>query len=341
MQTDDIFYSKIPLRCGENGKFKVLVLSDAHAGVGFSAQLAPAVGALIAHDRPDLVIFNGDTAGCGPVHVETADQLRAVLTALTAPIEAAGIPWAHTFGNHDDNYGLENAAAEPVYERFPHCVSKAGPAALGGTGNYMLPVFGRDGNVAFALWGLDSHRDFRDNFGAFGLPEDTQYVLPVHFAEGRGYDTVRFRQAMWYYRTSEALEQRCGKKVPGLMFMHIPLPEMWLVYNNREETGFTGNARETVACSELNSGLFMACLERGDVKAIVFGHDHISDFKGSYCGIELAYDAGIDYDCYQHDDLRGGRMYVLDENDPWRFDSYLLRVRDVMGAAGDKRRQDQ
>lgn len=341
MQSDDMLYSKLKLRCGENGKFKVLLLSDAHAGVGFSAQLTAAVEALITHDRPDLVIFNGDTSGCGPVHVENADQLREMLAALTAPIEAAGIPWAHTFGNHDNNYGLENADAQPVYESFAHCVSKAGPADLGGTGNYLLPVYeSGGGKVAFALWGMDSHRDFGDNLKVFGLPEDTQYVLPVHFAEGRGYDTVRFRQAMWYYNTSEALEERCGRKIPGLMFMHIPLPELWLVYNNREETGFEGTARETVACSELNSGLFMACLERGDVKAIVFGHDHISDFKGHYCGIELAYDAGIDYDCYQHDDLRGGRMYILDENDPWHFETYLLRVRDVMGKAGDKIKKD-
>ena len=120
------------------------------------------------------------------------------------------------------------------------------------------------------------------------------------------------------------------------MFMHIPLPEMWLVANNRAETGFNGNIREEVACSEMNSGLFMACLERGDIRAMVFGHDHVNDFTGEYCGITLAYDAGIEYDAYQDDDLRGGRMFVLDENDPRRFETYMVRVRDIMGTAGDR-----
>lgn len=333
----DFLYTKLPLQCRADGRFKVLVLSDAHAGVGFSGQLVPAVRALLEADRPDLVILNGDTSGChDKIHASTPTELRDVLAALTAPMEEAGIPWAHTFGNHDDNYGLKNEDAEPVYESFPHCVSKAGDPAIGGVGNYLLPVYGRDGAVAFALWGMDSHGDLRSNFKRWGVREDTQYVLPVHFAEGRGYDTVRFTQAMWYYRTSEALETHCGKKIPGLMFMHIPVPEMWLVYNNREETKFEGNARETVACSEMNSGLFMACLERGDVKAMVFGHDHISDFTGEYCGITLAYDAGVDYDCYQQDDLRGGRMFVFDEADPWRFGTYMLRVADIMGDAGNR-----
>ena len=336
MTDDALLSTKLPLRCGADGKFRVLVFSDVHAGVGFSAQLVPAIRALVENGRPDLVLFNGDTAGIGPVHVENTDQLRDLLTQITAPLEAAGIPWAHTFGNHDDNHGLNNRDAEAVYESFPHCVSKAGPEALGATGNYLLPVYGRDGAVAFALWGLDSHSDVRRNAEPWGLPADNAFVLPVHFAEGTGYDTVRFRQAMWYYRASEALEARCGKKVPGLMFMHIPLPELWLVYNNRAETGYEGCARETVACSELNSGLFMACLERGDVKAIVFGHDHINDFCGQYCGVTLAYDAGMTYDGYQDDDLRGGRMFILDEADPRHFETYMLRVRDVMGTAGDR-----
>lgn len=46
--------------------------------------------------------------------------------------------------------------------------------------------------------------------------------------------------------------------------------------------------------------------------------------------------AGIEYDAYQDDDLRGGRMFVLDENDPGQFATYMLRVRDVMGEAGNR-----
>ena len=33
-------------------------------------------------------------------------------------------------------------------------------------------------------------------------------------------------------------------------------------------------------------------------------------------GVKLTYDAGLSYDCYCHDDLRGGRVFDLDAADP-------------------------
>ena len=337
---DDLFYSKIPLKCGADGKFRILVLSDAHAGVGFSKQVAPAIRALLDHSKPDLVLLNGDTMGPGRIHVENQAQLREVLTELTAPIEEAGIPWAHVYGNHDDNFGLENADAQPVYESFPHCISKAGDAELSGVGNYMLPVYAEDGKTpVFALWGLDSHSGMREFAAQYGLPEDTRFVLPVHFAEGRGYDTVHFDQVMWYYNASREIEKKLGRKLPGLMFMHIPIPEMYLVYKNRDATGFEGSAREEVGCGEMNSGLFSACLQRGDIKAMVFGHDHVCDFSGTYCGIKLCYDGGIEYDAYQDDDLRGGRIFEIDRNDPENLKTYMVYIEDVMGWDGRKIRK--
>ena len=338
--TNSLLETKLPLRCGENGKFRILALSDAHAGVGFSKQVAPAIKALLDDQKPDLVLLIGDTMGPGRIHVENQEQLREVLTELTAPIEEAGIPWAHVFGNHDDNFGLDNRDAEPVYESFAHCVSKAGDPDLSGCANYVLPIraHGSD-EIVFNVWGLDSHSGMREFSKQYGLPEDTRYVLPVHFAEGRGYDTVHFDQVMWYYTASQEIERVCGRKIPGLMMMHIPIPEMFLVYKNRDATGFEGNAREEVGCGELNSGLFSACLQRGDIKAMVFGHDHVCDYIGEYCGIKLCYDGGIEYDAYQHDDLRGGRIFEIDEKDPAQINTYMVYIEDLMGWAGRRQRR--
>ena len=69
-----------------------------------------------------------------------------------------------------------------------------------------------------------------------------------------------------------------------------------------------GEKREAVCCSELNSGLFMACLERGDVKGIFCGHEHMNAYHGKYCGITLGYDSCVGYDMSAHDDVRGGRV---------------------------------
>ena len=319
-----------------NGKFRILVVSDLHGGVDYNRQLDAAMEAIVQSTSPDLVLIGGDTSGPGK-NTHSLEELRILLDGITAPMEKRGIAWAHVFGNHDDNGGVPNEEQEPVYESYPHCVSQRGPEDIHGVANYVLPVMSSDGKkIAYNVWGLDSHDNMQGFSRAYGLPEDTQYVLPEHFCLGRGYDTIHFDQIMWYYRTSLEMERKNGARIPALMYFHIPLPEFVLVYNNREECGFEGTAREEVGCGELNSGLFSVCLQRGDVKAIVCGHDHISDFKGEYCGITLAYDAGMDYDCYQHDDLRGGRVFEIDEANPDKFNTYIVRIRDIMGAAGDK-----
>ena len=86
-----------------DGTFRILMVSDIHGGVGYNrAQTVEALQALVDTAKPDLVFFGGDTAGPGMIHIETTDQLRDLLTDLSAPMENAGIPWAHVYGNHDD-----------------------------------------------------------------------------------------------------------------------------------------------------------------------------------------------------------------------------------------------
>lgn len=42
-----------------------------------------------------------------------------------------------------------------------------------------------------------------------------------------------------------------------------------------------GSKFERVCCPEVNTGLFAAMLERGDVMGTFAGHDHINDYWGS------------------------------------------------------------
>ena len=70
---------------------------------------------------------------------------------------------------------------------------------------------------------------------------------------------------------------------------------------------------------------------------MIFGHDHINDFSGTYCGIHLAYDAALTYDGYIDDDIRGARVIELDESLPDRIEkSYMVTIRELMGYDGDK-----
>ncbi|MBE6998954.1 MAG: hypothetical protein E7428_02070 [Ruminococcaceae bacterium] len=328
--------TKQPLRFREDGRFKILMVSDIHGGVGYAAKKTiAALDALVHEATPDLVLLGGDIAGPGVVHISTAEELRHMLDGLTAPMERAGIPWAHVYGNHDDNFGLSNAEAQKVYESYPFCVSKAGPREISGVGNYVLPVYDVQGKeILFNVFGFDSHRGMDDFCEDYDLPKDTYFEDPMDGHVG-GYDGVHFDQVMWYYQTSSLLEEYAGRKIPALMYMHIPLPEHKLVMAHPERFGTAGNMRESVACSPINSGLFAACLQRGDVKGIFTGHDHVNDFVGEYCGIKLGYDGFLSYHaCHQHD-IRGGRVFELRADDPGNIKTYMLRIRDIMGEAGD------
>lgn len=332
----DILYSKFPLRFRPEGKFRILMVSDIHGGAGYNREkTVAALSALVEAEAPDLVVFGGDTAGPGHIHVETAEQLRALLDDLSGPMEAAGIPWCHVFGNHDDNYGLSNEAAEEIYESYPHCVSKAGPEELSGVGNYVLPVYSADGETLLLnIFGLDTHSGMSEWRERWGMDAENR-VLPPDPGDRGDYDSVNMDQVLWYYTVSRQIERTFGRKIPAVMFMHIPLPEFEVISKYRSRTRFRGLHWEDVACTALNSGLFRACAERGDVKGIFCGHDHENDFEGEYLGIRLGYDASLSYHACQINELRGGRVIDFDAENPGAFATRTVKIRDVMGHAGD------
>lgn len=339
-QVEDALQTKIKLKFNSDGKFKILLMSDIHAGKGFSPQLPVAVKRVFESVKPDLVLFGGDMGGCrDDCHIENEDDLREVLNAVTGAIEESGTPWAHVFGNHDDNFGYSREEQQKVYESYRFCLSRSGPEDIFGCGNYVLPIYSSDGKkIAFNVWGLDSNDNLRTLRLGNELPEDEKIVLYNHAWDGTGYDMPHFDQVNWYYDLSKELERYNGERIPALMYMHIPVPEIFIAYTNRSSCEWDGNCREAPGAGEFNSGLFAASVKRKDVKAMFFGHDHINDFTARYCGIQLGYDAALTYDGYIDDDIRGARVFELDENAEDRIvKTYMVTVRSVMGLEGDKR----
>jgi len=314
------------LRFRPDGTFRILMISDFHGGTHHNPKLVRGIDALVEYAKPDLVLLGGDQAAGRCFDVFDEQTLYDYLAAVLEPIHTRGIPWAHMFGNHDREAGMSNARQQAVYERFPLCLSSAGPEEVSGIGNYCLPVLSsKGGTAAYHIWALDSGREFTDYIEAFSLPSDEKIILPNCFGDGKVQASPLFDQVMWYYSESARLEKLYGRKIPAIMAMHVPIIEFCLVARNPEECGMTGSKREEVFSSEMNSGLFMACLQRGDVKGIFCGHEHLNDFQGRYCGITLAYDSCVGYDMSAHDDLRGGRVIELHEDGS--FDTRHVKLR--------------
>ena len=327
----ETLYTKRPLRFSSDGKFRILMVSDIHGGVGYDEmRTVRALQALVDHTSPDLVLLGGDIAGPGTIHVENQTQLKQLLDGLVSPMERAGIPWAHVYGNHDDNFGLSNAEHQPVYESYPCCVSKAGPADVSGVGNYVLPVWDAKGEtILFNVFGLDTHHGMPEFREQFGLGSNVDPIEPTGM-ENEDEAPLHFNQVAWYYQTSQALEAYAGHKIPALMYMHFPLPEHRIVSMHREECQFEGTQLSPISCSKLNSGLFSACLQRGDVKAIFCGHDHKNDFSGVYCGIRLGFDGYLSYCACHMEELRGGRLFEISADAPDQIHTKMVRVKDYL-----------
>ena len=332
----EALYSKIPLRFSKEGKYKILMVSDIHGGKGYDEErTVKALDSLIEAHKPDLVLLGGDTAGPGMIHVETKEDLKTLLDGVSSPMEKRGIPWAHVYGNHDNNYGLPNEAQQPIYEAYQHCVSKAGPKELTGCGNFVLPIYDSEGaKICFNIFGFDSNHSEPEFKKDFGLPQDTRFYHAGSCADG-DYDGVRFDQIMWYYQTSIEMEKHNGSKIPALAFMHIPIPELAMGAADRTKFHYKGFQGENVACSILNYGFFAAALQRGDIKAMCFSHDHHNDFSMNYAGIELSYDGFLSYHACHDNHIRGGRIFEIDASKPFEIKSYMVRVRDILGESAD------
>lgn len=340
-------YTKHELRFNAGGKFKILMVSDLH-GCGtdrpaFDAEPKGDLKMLVEASNPDLVLLAGDITG-GRYGVATEEELKAYLDWITEVLEEKQILWAHVYGNHDNEDGnitcapgVPLEAQQQIYESYEHCISKRGPKDIHGVGNYVLPIKSSAGDtIAFNIWGLDSHQDFIEFEKEYGLEGNNRVCLERNIGGNTSFDTIRFDQVVWYWNSSKQLEDYCGRPVPGLMYFHTPLHEHAMVLLNPQTTGLRDVVARPVTdglsdifCAPINNGLFAAVLQRGDVKAIYCGHSHAS-FEGAYCGIRLGFDGSLSYsNSGTLKECRGGRIIELDENNPDKINSYMLRVMDI------------
>ena len=332
------YMPRLPLRFRPDGGFRILMMSDLHHAPNTGDAVIRNMRALIGRVKPDFVMLGGDNT----VGRSTKADFERLLSEIASPMEEERIPWAHVFGNHDESPGLPKTYQQTAYESYPHCVSKAGPTDIPGTGNYFLPVMGSNGEPIFGIWGLDSQQDFKSQSDPLDYPGDLYWdlLMPNRIASGSDSDFVRFEQVMWYWNASREIERALQRKLPSLMALHIPLYEFNAVLQNAARTQMRGEYNERVSASELNSGLFAAALQRGDVKGIFAGHDHINTFDGVYCGIRVGlcgsigdhgYGARDNDPAHDRERLRGGRVFDIREDDPWNIFTKMVFVNDAKG----------
>lgn len=251
------------LKFNADGRFKIVQFTDIHyvPGSPASATAIERMNEVLDAERPDFVIYTGDLIFGRPA----ADGLAKSL----APVVSRGIPFAVTLGNHDDEYDMTRREIFDFIARVPGNMS-ASVEGLSGVTNFVIPIDGsRRPEDAFALYVFDSHGYSR------GLL--------------KGYDWIKDDQIAWYRRQSAAMTAaNDGHPLPSLAFFHIPLPEFNLAAAD-ESAPLIGIRGEKSCSPAVNSGLFAAMHEQGDVMGAFVGHDHVNDYATLWNGILLGY----------------------------------------------------
>jgi 3',5'-cyclic AMP phosphodiesterase CpdA len=327
------------LRFGKDGKFKIVQFNDTQDDEHIDRRTIELMSKVLDAEQPDFVVLNGDniSGGC-----ENTLAMQQAMNNVILPMETRKIPWAITFGNHDEDStpqgGLKEEDQLAFYRRYGYNRNEPSPKGVTGSGNCNLLIQGSDGRApAFNLFLIDSGRY---------APEK---IAGQDFDGYPTWDWIRMNQVSWYTETSRRIERKAGRVVPALLFIHIPLWEhrfmWWGGVDTRTEEDHAravarhkidGERNEDECPGPFNSGMFSAIIDRGDVKGVFCGHDHINTYAGNYYGVLLGYGGSTGFGTYGLDGpdrnrLRGARVFELDET----TDDVLVGTRMVWAADFD------
>lgn len=332
-----------PLKFGKDGKFRILHITDIHqvmpemdddedksAAYAKDIETQNVIETLVEKTKPDLVVFGGDNVS-GYWKEFTYDLIEQTIKKITRPVRDRNIPLCVAFGNHDAEEGFHLEFQMMLYHEYADCRSSFNDADVYGCGNCCVTIKeSKSDKDAFALWLIDSN-DYQTN------------------ANGEtGYDCVHDDQIDWYEKRAAELKEANGNKpLPAILFQHICVQQMrdgFCEVTANDDYTFErdgryykmghkildGRIREDPCppCMDYDhSRQFESWKKTGDIIAAFFGHDHVNDFHINVDGIDLYQTLGAGYCTYGLE--RGGRLIVLDENNPEKIYTESIEVEKV------------
>lgn len=282
------FAQKSELQFNKDGKFKIVQFTDVHFKYKNPASdiALERINQVLDEEQPDFVIFTGDVVYSAPAN-------KGMLQVLEQ-VSKRKLPFVVTFGNHDNEQGMTREQLYDIIRQVPGNLMPDRGSVL--SPDYVLTVKASSDakKDAAVLYCMDSH--------SYSPLKDV-----------KGYAWLTFDQVNWYRQQSAAYTARNGgKPLPALAFFHIPVPE----YNEAasDENAILRGTRMEEACApKLNTGMFTAMKESGDVMGIFVGHDHDNDYAVMWKGILLAYGRFTGGNTEYNHLPNGARIIVLDE----------------------------
>jgi hypothetical protein len=348
-----LYSSKIlnekPLRFSRDGTFKILHLTDIHNVIpemdkeimpiecsrDMTKETINVENELIGRTNPDLIVFGGDNIS-GYREEYTEEYMKKAIDEILEPVRKKGIPLAIVFGNHDS----ELVNIKPYLERknqikiysglYSNFVSTENDEKMSGCANNSFPILasGSD-DIKFNVYCVDSNDYPRDKKTKKRIPHT-------------GYDNVHEDQIKWYEKRSDELKNmNGGKVVPSILFQHIPVRQEYDLVEESDENNFDmedggkffkirkdlmeeGEMFEFPSPPEKESGQFDSWVEKGDLKAAFFGHDHVNSFLYTKDGIKLYQTISAGYHSYGND-KHGGRLITINEDSSFTTETLTVK----------------
>jgi len=281
-----------PLYFNNSGTFKIVQFTDTHIGLKklYSEVTIETMRVVLDAEKPDFVIFTGDIVPDPPIQ-EGYDK-------LIEPLVTRHIPYIMVFGNHDSEEvrtKINRVNLGKLVTKLPGFYQQPPVKDIKGVTNYVLEIKNsKTKKTGTILYCLDSN-DY-----------DT-------IAGKRGYAGFSLDQVDWYRKISRKYTNKNnGQPIPALAFFHIPLIE----YASIKDTShlYVGLYNEKPCPSQINTGMFAAMLQSGDIMSCFVGHDHDNDYIFNYFGIALGYGRFTgSKNIYTHLKNNGARVIVLED----------------------------
>lgn len=259
--------------------FKILMFTDTQlwSDLGKNGECYDEMDALVEKTHPDLIVLPGD--------VLSAFASRFSINNFIKHMENYGIPWACTYGNHDNEIPSNTLNWQTdKYMAAEHCLMEKGPSNLYGCGNYVINIVEGE-NPVYSIFMLDNGRYIKYDDG------DNVYTSEIYMGYG---------QIAWYEWNVKGIAAAAGRTVPSMTFSHFAQPEFKEavekygvkgeddIYYIPEEYG-SGYCQYLPGSSPVKSGFFDKCKELGSTKYIFCGHDHENTASITYDGITMTY----------------------------------------------------
>ena len=290
--------------------FHILQVTDIHLGEAPDTDWGPeqdrktwsVLDAVINAETPDLIVLSGDQLTANNVDANATVYYQA----LADHLNRHNVPWAMTFGNHDDSdlerdgttYPAKTSREELLrtHQQYRLSLSQRGPINVTGVSNYWLDVY------------LPDNQDDHGEKSVLG-------AKIVFFDSGGGSIETQVDQSQiqWFSETKPPhhhSQDSSPTDVPVVAFQHIPSTIEQFRYRDGQCSGLSED--DGVAPLTYDAGIVEVLRDAGNVQFLAVGHDH----GNGYCchhgnsTLHLCYGRHSGYGGYGGWD-KGARVYRL------------------------------